>query len=144
MPMCSYLVAFCYRKRDHDLTVVEIIKILSDTNRLRILNLLYERELCVCELEYLLGISQSNLSKHLRLMSNTGFLESRRENKFAYYRINNTVMEAHPFLKDIFKNELKKEASLTKELDVLRTYQKSDLTCQNITALIIQKNGMEN
>ena len=144
MLVCSHLVAFCHRKREYDLTVVEIIKILSDTNRLRILNLLYKRELCVCELEYLLGISQSNLSKHLRLMSNTGFLQSRRENKFAYYQINNAVMGEHPFLKDIFENELKKEASLTKELDVLRTYQKSDLTCQNITTLIIRKNGMEN
>ena len=116
--------------------VVEIIKILSDTNRLRILNLLYERELCVCELEYLLGISQSNLSKHLRLMSNAGFLEGRRENKFAYYRIQDEVLDEHPFLKTIFENELKEEDFLMDELNKLNTYQDSDLTCQNITALI--------
>ncbi|HEY5556374.1 metalloregulator ArsR/SmtB family transcription factor [Acetobacterium sp.] len=118
------------------MTIVEIIKILSDTNRLRILNLLYGRELCVCELEYLLGISQSNLSKHLRLMSVLGFLESRRENKFAYYRINDVVLEEHPFLKTVFEIELKREDILMEELKKLGVYQKSELTCQNISALI--------
>lgn len=91
------------------MTVIEILKVLSDTNRLRILNLLYVQELCVCELEYLLGISQSNLSKHLRLMSDAGFLESRRENKFAYYRIKDLVLTEHPFLTAIFETELGKE-----------------------------------
>ena len=118
------------------MTVVEIIKILSDTNRLRILNLLYGRELCVCELEYLLEISQSNLSKHLRLMSVSGFLESRRENKFAYYHMNDVVLEEHPFLKTVFEIELKKEDFLTEELKKLGAYQESELTCQNISALI--------
>lgn len=118
------------------MTVVEIFKILSDTNRLRILNLLYGQELCVCELEYLLGISQSNLSKHLRLMSDAGFLRSRRENKFAYYQIQDEVLTKHPFLKSVFEIELKNEDFLTKELDKLDAYQESDLTCQNITALI--------
>jgi len=121
------------------MTTVEIFKILSDTNRLRILNLLYEKELCVCELEYLLGISQSNLSKHLRLMSDAGFLESRRENKFAYYRIKDEVLEEHSFLKNAFEIELKKEDYLTEELDKLNHYKNSDITCQNITALICEK-----
>jgi len=118
------------------MTIVEIIKILSDTNRLRILNLLYGRELCVCELEYILGISQSNLSKHLRLMSVLGFLESRRENKFAYYRMNDVALEEHPFLKTVFEIELKREDFLMKELNKLGAYQESELTCQNISALI--------
>jgi|LGVF01.2.fsa_nt_gb ArsR family transcriptional regulator len=128
------------------MTVIEIIKILADTNRLRILNLLYDRELCVCELEYLLRISQSNLSKHLRLMSHAGFLESRRENKFAYYRIQDAVLKDHPFLKTVFEVELKKEEFLMEELNELETYQKSDITCQNISVLIkkIVKNEMEN
>ena len=121
------------------MTAVEIFKILSDTNRLRILNLLYEKELCVCELEYLLGVSQSNLSKHLRLMSDAGFLESRRENKFVYYRIKDEVLEEHSFLKNIFEIELKKEDYLTEELDKLNSYKKSAITCQNITALICEK-----
>lgn len=121
------------------MTVVEIFKILSDTNRLRILNLLYTDELCVCELEYLLGISQSNLSKHLRLMSDAGILESRRQNKFAYYKIKDEEMKKHEFLKSVFEIELKKEDFLTEELEKLGQYQQSDITCQSITALICEK-----
>lgn len=121
------------------MTIIEIFKILSDTNRLRILNLLYADELCVCELEYLLGIPQSNLSKHLRLMSDAGILQSRRENKFAYYRIKDEVIKNHEFLKSVFEIELKKEDFLTEELNKLGKYQQSNITCQNITALICEK-----
>jgi ArsR family transcriptional regulator len=123
--------------RGEKMTVVEILKVLSDTNRLRILNLLYVQELCVCELEYLLGISQSNLSKHLRLMSDAGFLESRRQNKFAYYKIKASVFSEHPFLTTIFETELNKEEFLMEEINKLSHYQKSELTCHSITALIV-------
>jgi ArsR family transcriptional regulator len=123
--------------RGEKMTVVEILKVLSDTNRLRILNLLYVQELCVCELEYLLGISQSNLSKHLRLMSDAGFLESRRQNKFAYYKIKASVFSEHPFLTTIFETELNKEEFLMEEINKLSHYQKSELTCHTITALIV-------
>lgn len=119
------------------MSIVEILKVISDNNRLRILNLLYVKELCVCELEYLLGISQSNLSKHLRLMSDADFLESRRQNKFAYYKIKESVFIDHPFLIAIFETELKKEESLMAELNKLNNYQNSELTCYNITALIV-------
>lgn len=118
------------------MTVREILKILSDTNRLRILNLLYIQELCVCELEYLLAISQSNLSKHLRLMSEVGFLESRRQNKFIYYKINESILGKHPFLISIFETELNRESFFLEELNKLTCYQKSGLSCHNITALI--------
>lgn len=121
------------------MTVIEILKILSDTNRLRIINLLYVQELCVCELEYLLGISQSNLSKHLRLMSDAGFLESRRQNKFAYYQIKETVLTDHPFLITIFETELNKEDFLLDEINKLSKYQESELTCHNISSLIFKE-----
>ena len=121
------------------MTIVELFKLLSDANRLRILNLLYANELCVCELEYLLDISQSNLSKHLRLMNDAGILESRRQNKFAYYKIKDEEIKKHEFLKSVFEIELKKEDFLTEELDKLGQYQQSDITCQSITALICEK-----
>ena len=119
------------------MTIVEMLKILSNDNRLRILNLLYVQELCVCELEYLLEISQSNLSKHLRLMSETGFLESRRQNKFVYYKIKELVFSDHPFLIPIFETELSKEEFLMDELNKLNNYQNSGLSCHNITFLIV-------
>lgn len=118
------------------MSIVEIFKILSDKNRLRILNLLYGRELCVCELEYLLEISQSNLSKHLRLMSALGFLIHRRENKFIYYGINENLLKEHPFLKEVFEEELVLDELLNKELERFVEYEASGLGCKDISTLI--------
>lgn len=124
------------RKEIKNMPIVEVFKLLSDKNRLRILNLLYGRELCVCELEYLLGISQSNLSKHLSLMRTAEFLTYRRENKFIYYSINETCLEEHPFLKEVFERELIMDEDLKNELKKFKSYEKSELTCQNISTLI--------
>ncbi|WKY43773.1 metalloregulator ArsR/SmtB family transcription factor [Eubacteriaceae bacterium ES2] len=116
--------------------IIEVFKVLSDLNRLRILNLLYEKELCVCEIEYILEISQSNLSKHLRQMNKMGFLESHRENKFNFYKISPSVFEEYPFLVDVFEKDLAKDEDLSVELGKLRDYKKSDQSCYTITAVM--------
>lgn len=64
---------------------VDIYKALADENRLRILNMLVEHELCVCEIEQVLGISQSNASRHLNKLRQAGIVGSRRESQWIYY-----------------------------------------------------------
>ncbi len=64
---------------------VEVYKALSDENRLRILNIIAERELCVCEIEEVLGISQSNASRHLNRLRQAGIISSRKEAQWTYY-----------------------------------------------------------
>ena len=69
----------------------ELLKVLVDPTRLRIVGLLAQRELCVCDLEDLLGISQSMTSHHLGVLRRAGFLLQRREERDArwvYYRLN--------------------------------------------------------
>ena len=44
--------------------MIEIMKALADENRLRIVHLLLQEQLCVCELEYVLQMSQTNVSRH--------------------------------------------------------------------------------
>lgn len=56
--------------------LVNVLKALSDETRLRIINLLMMKELCVCELEVLLGLNQSNASRHLNKLSSAGILKS--------------------------------------------------------------------
>lgn len=69
----------------------ELFKVLADPTRLRIVGLLAQRELCVCDLEQLLGVSQSMTSHHLGVLRRAGFLVPRREERDArwvYYRLN--------------------------------------------------------
>lgn len=57
-----------------------MFKALSDATRLRILAMIFRQgPLCVCEVESLLGITQSKASRHLRYMSNAGVLSAERE-----------------------------------------------------------------
>jgi DNA-binding HxlR family transcriptional regulator len=65
-------------------------KALSDEKRIRILKLLAVREMCVCELMIALDVTQPNLSHHLRILENQGFVNRRKKGKWAYYSLTNS------------------------------------------------------
>lgn len=92
--------------KDQDL--IDILKVISDLNRLRIINLLFQKDLCVGEIEYLLALTQSNLSKHLKIMYDAGLLTKTRKKNFIYYHLNNEFLEACPFIIQIINDELPK------------------------------------
>ncbi len=54
-------------------------KALADINRIRILKLLQKRKMCVCELAYVLDVSQPAISKQLKKISNAGLIESQQD-----------------------------------------------------------------
>lgn len=63
-------------------------KALSDETRVRIMALLFRHgHLCPCEVEQLLGITQSKASRHLRYLRNAGLLEDRREGLIVNYHL---------------------------------------------------------
>lgn len=65
--------------------LTEILKALADPNRLRILNLLGDRTLCVCDLEEVLGLNQSNLSRHLAKLRQAGLVRGEKRGLFMHY-----------------------------------------------------------
>ena len=67
--------------------LVKAFKALSEETRLRILNLLLERECCVCEVMQALNISQPRASRNLSALYDAGFLKLRREGLWALYSI---------------------------------------------------------
>jgi ArsR family transcriptional regulator len=74
-----------------------LLKALADPTRLRIAGYLAQRELCVCDLEELLGVSQSMTSHHLGVLRRAGLLLQRREERdtrWVYYRLNPEAVEA--------------------------------------------------
>jgi len=68
----------------------KFFKALSDEKRIRILKLLTVREMCVCELMIALDVTQPNLSHHLGILENQGFVNRRKEGKWAYYSLTNS------------------------------------------------------
>jgi len=81
--------------------LIKIYKALSDESRLRVLNLLLERECCVCEVMQALEISQSKASRMLRALYDVGFLKLRKDGLWSLYSFDWEGMDAH--LKDILE-----------------------------------------
>lgn len=63
------------------------LKALSDETRLRIINLLYNGELCVCDIMETLQISQAKASRHLIYMKNAGLVKDRRAAQWVWYAL---------------------------------------------------------
>ena len=81
--------------------LVKTYRVLADESRLRVLNLLIERECCVCEVMQALEISQSKASRILNALYDVGFLKVRREGLWSLYSIDRDGMSAH--LRDIME-----------------------------------------
>lgn len=60
---------------------------LSDRTRLRLLNLMDGREICVCYLVEILGMSQPKISRHLAYLRAAGIVAARRDGKWMHYKI---------------------------------------------------------
>ena len=66
----------------------QIFKALSEDTRLEILSLLFRHdELCVCDAEAVLGVTQSKASRHLRYLHSAGLVDDRREGLWVHYRV---------------------------------------------------------
>ena len=75
--------------------LVKTFKALSDETRLRILNLLLERECCVCEVMQALGISQTRASRNLSALYDVGFLKLRKDGLWSLYSIDKEGMQEY-------------------------------------------------
>ena len=72
-----------------ELTV--IFKALADRNRLRIIKILQERPLCVCEIREVLGISQPAVSRHVNILKNAGLIEDEKDGVWTNCRLSKGV-----------------------------------------------------
>ncbi len=68
----------------------EQFKAISDPTRLKILYLLQDGELCVCEIILALEKPQSTISHHLNVLKNAGFIKGRKEGVWIHYKLVNT------------------------------------------------------
>ena len=75
--------------------LVKASKALSDETRLRILNLVLERECCVCEVMQALQISQTRASRNLFTLYDAGFLKLRKDGLWSLYSIDEMAMDEY-------------------------------------------------
>ena len=66
--------------------MMDVLKALADSNRVRALLALQERELCVCQLIALLDLAPSTVSKHMSILRQARLVDARKEGRWVYYR----------------------------------------------------------
>ena len=69
----------------YDLT--ELFRIFADSTRVRILYVLFESEMCVCDIAQLLGMTSTAVSHQLRILKGNKLVKSRRERKNIFYSL---------------------------------------------------------
>jgi len=81
-------------------TFETVAKAVADPSRVRILKLLENGELCVCQITTVLDLAPATVSKHLSALKTAGLLQQRRDGKWVYYRLaeRDLNLYARPFL----------------------------------------------
>ena len=67
--------------------LAELFKIFGDSTRIRILYVLFESEVCVCDLAAVLSMTQSAISHQLRILKQKKLVKNRREGKSIFYSL---------------------------------------------------------
>lgn len=112
--------------------LVEIFKALGDENRIRILNLLRKGELCVCEIEAILGITQSNVSRHLNKLKNAGIITYEKKSQWVYYKVDDKFIQQNSLLYDFLNHQMNINDQCIKDAEKLKECKDGNTACEQL------------
>lgn len=111
--------------------LINTLKALSDETRLRIMNILLERECCVCEVMQALDISQTRASRNLGILQKAGFLKTKREGPWIVYSIDRETNNQYvSSLTQLFQNSSVSSDVLKKDRQNLKHAQRIGPGCK--------------
>lgn len=110
----------------------ELFKALSEKVRLRMLALLLERKMCVCEIECALNLTQSNASRHLSVLHKSGILESYKNAQWTYYTVNRNFQTNHKLLWEYLNTELRKIDGYQEDIAEYEKCKTNNICCGNL------------
>ncbi len=100
--------------------IIKAFKALSDPTRLRIFLLLLEKNLCVCELTYVLDMSQSRVSHQLRLLRDADLVEDKRDGRWIIYTIPQAARnDLEPLLRRLSGPDIAEPKLVDRDIDRL-------------------------
>ena len=73
--------------------IVKIFKALGDENRLKILHIIGSQEICACKLLEYLEVGQPTVSYHMKILCDSGIIDSRKNGKWTHYKINEDTIK---------------------------------------------------
>lgn len=105
----------------------KIFKALADETRLRILALLMDGELCVCEIIAALELPQSTISRHLAYLKKTAWVQDRKQGVWMYYRLNGADDALRDALVGILQDAFAEAPDVTLALNRLELFRRDHL-----------------
>ncbi|MBD3178408.1 MAG: metalloregulator ArsR/SmtB family transcription factor [Candidatus Latescibacteria bacterium] len=102
------------------------VKAAADFNRLRILNMLSVRDMCVCELAEVVGITQPSVSRHLKKLTRGGFIDSRHDGRWTDYYLRPANSFAFAFL-DELEGILAGDETAERDLEDMKTARRESI-----------------
>lgn len=112
--------------------MLDIFKALADENRLRILHILMNYSLCVCELETVLEMNQSNVSRHLAKLKSVGLIAASKDAQWIHYQFREGYGEEHRLLVSYLKQQFDQKKPYLEDLIRCMIYKESGYDCQTI------------
>ena len=107
---------------------VKILKALSDPTRLRIVILLLEKDLCVCELLFILNMEQSRISHQLRILRDAELVDDIRDGKWIIYRIPTEIRKGiKPLLGPFLGEDLQQSSKIKQDKNNLKICLKKQI-----------------
>lgn len=91
IPCCEKSLKICDKKSEEIKDLANVFKILSDPIRLKIIYILRDGELCVCEITTALNMSQPKISYHLKILADCGLINRRTDWVWAHYSITDNL-----------------------------------------------------
>ena len=117
--------------------IIKAAKALSDETRLKILNLLLERECCVCEVMAILGISQTRASRNLGILESAGLLKMRKVGLWALYAIDPEMERSAAELVAAVGRSLAADEAAQSDRQLLRTTEPRVACCSACPPLVV-------
>ena len=109
-----------------------VFKVLGDHNRLRILHLLMQQELCVCEIEEILQTTQSNASRHLTKLKQAGVISCTKKAQWVYYQVHTDFIISHSLLHEYLKEQQESKKIYQDDLKTLQRFNEKQESCKTL------------
>ena len=107
----------------------KVLKALADNKRLRILKMLERRKMCVCELAFVLGITQPSASRHLKKLKNAGLIENEQNGFWTDYYLNQKGKYSG-ILTRYLKSWCNSDDAVKKDLEKAKKANRQKLCCK--------------
>ncbi len=116
---------------------LKYLKTISNETKLRLVSLLIENELCVCEMEEILNIRQVNISKNLNSLKDAGIVDVRREKQRAFYFLSEEFL-SNDHLINHFRDLKMKEEQLIQDYQMFLKHE--EVKDQNVYVCNVFRN----